>query len=313
MLELFLIILGLFGLWIGTELVIKGALNIANHYNLSQIFIGIAILAIGTDLPEIIIAINASIQSVTQNIDTSGLIIGNSIGSSFSQISIVLGIAGIMGYLTIKKQHLIEDGVMLLGSVLLFFLLALDGEIDRVDGIVLIIVYLIYYIRLLYQERIFKKISEKKTQKIGKDILLLLVGGVIVILTSELVVNNVIKLTDYFNIRQSFVGIIIVGLGTSLPELALSITAVRKKANGLSVGNLIGSNIFDLLIPVGVGATISDLKVEKNLIWFDLPFLFLLTFIVLFIFWKKRGIQKIEAIILISLFVLYATLKIVGF
>jgi cation:H+ antiporter len=108
------------------------------------------------------------------------------------------------------------------------------------------------------------------------------------------------------------VGIIIIGLGTSLPELALSLNAVKKKAIGLSVGNLIGSNIFDLLIPVGMGATISELKFERSLIWFDFPFLFLLSFIVLFFFKKKKGLQKIEAVILIGIFALYAALKIVG-
>lgn len=101
-------------------------------------------------------------------------------------------------------------------------------------------------------------------------------------------------------------------MGTSLPELALALNAIRKKASGLSVGNLIGSNIFDMLIPVGMGASISELKIEKSLILFDLPFLLLLSFIVLFFFYKKKGLQKIEAVILIGLFVLYAALKIVG-
>ena len=132
------------------------------------------------------------------------------------------------------------------------------------------------------------------------------------IFTSELVVDNSISFAENFGVKQSFVGIIIIGLGTSLPELALAINAVRKKANGLSVGNLIGSNIFDMLIPVGMGAAISELKIEKSLILFDLPFLLLLSFIVLFFFYKKKGLQKIEAVILIGLFVLYAALKIVG-
>ncbi len=91
MLEFFLMLLGLVVLWLGTELVIKGAVNIANYYELSQVFVGVAVLAIGTDLPEMVIAINASIQNVLQGVNTSGIIIGNAIGSSFSQISLVLG------------------------------------------------------------------------------------------------------------------------------------------------------------------------------------------------------------------------------
>ncbi len=310
--EVFLILFGLIGLWLGTELVIKGAVNIAEYYKLSQVFVGLAILSIGTDLPEIVIAINAALHSAIENTDTSGIIIGNAIGSSFSQISLVLGSVGLFGYLTLKRRHLYEDGGMLLGSVLLVILLGIDGEITRVDGIVLIIVYLIYYFRLFHQERIGKKIKKKLSKHIRKDILFLITGITIVIFASELVVDNSITFAENFGIKQSFVGIIIIGLGTSLPELALALNAVRKKASGLSVGNLIGSNIFDMLIPVGVGASISELKIEKSLILFDLPFLFLLSFIVLFFFYKKKGLQKIEAVILIGLFVLYAALKIVG-
>lgn len=310
--EVLLIIFGLIGLWLGTELVIKGAVNIAEYYNFSQVFVGLSILAIGTDLPEVIIAINASFHNVIGNTDTSGIIIGNAIGSSFSQISIVLGSVGLIGYLTLKKRHLYEDGVMLLGSVLLVILLGFDEKITRIDGIVLIVVYLIYYFRLFHQERIAKKIKKKRSKRIGKDILYLIIGVIMVIFTSEIVVDNSLSFADKFNIRQSFVGIIIIGLGTSLPELALSLNAVRKNAYGLSVGNLIGSNIFDILIPVGIGASISELEIEKSLLLFDLPFLFLLSFIVLLFFNKKKGLQKIEAVILIGLFVLYSSLKIFG-
>lgn len=310
--EVFLILLGLTGLWLGTELVIKGAVNIAEYYKLSQVFVGLAILSIGTDLPEIVIAINASVHNVIGNTDTSGIIIGNAIGSSFSQISLVLGSVGLLGYLTLKKRHLFEDGIMLLGSVLLVILLAFDGKITRVDGIVLIVVYLIYYFRLFHQERIGIKIKKEFSKHIRKDILFLIIGIIIVIFTSELVIDNSISFAEKFDIKQSFVGIIIIGLGTSLPELALALNAVRKKASGLSVGNLIGSNIFDILIPVGMGASIAELQVEKNLIFFDLPFLFILSFIVLFFFHKKKGLQKTEAIILIGIFIIYAFLKIMG-
>ncbi len=312
MLEFFLTLLGLVGLWLGTELVIRGAVNIANYYELSQVFVGVAVLAIGTDLPEMVIAINASIQNVLQGVNTSGIIIGNAIGSSFSQISLVLGIAGLLGYLTLSKRHLYEDGIVLLGTVLLLILLGFDGQITRIEGIVLIVVYAMYYSRLIHQERFGQKIKKKYVKGVRKDILYLILGMAIVIFASDIVVDNSVRFSEKLGIRQSFVGIIIIGLGTSLPELALSLNAVRKKAIGLSVGNLIGSNIFDLLIPVGMGATISELKFERSLIWFDFPFLFLLSFIVLFFFKKKKGLQKIEAVILIGIFALYAALKVVG-
>lgn len=311
--ELILLIIGLIGLWISTNLVIKGALNIANYYELSEVFVGIAILAIGTDLPELIISIDASIQSAVFDVDTSGIIIGNAIGSSYSQISLVIGAIGLFSYLTLRKKHLYEDGLMLLGSILLLLLLGIDGSISLVEGLVLMVVYGVYYFRLFHNERVVSKIKSKKTNHgLRKDVILLVIGFVFVFFASNLVVDNAIELTDNHGLKQSFVGIIIIGLGTSLPELAVSLNAARKKAHGLSVGNLIGSNIFDLLIPVGVGASISEIKVDKMLIYFDLPLLFVLSLLVLFFFYKKRGIQRTEAIILIAFYGVYVFLKILG-
>jgi len=311
--ELVLIIVGLVGLWVGTELVIKGALNIADHFGLSQVFVGIAILAIGTDLPEMVISIDASIQSVVTGVDTSGIIIGNSIGSSFAQISLVVGVIGLFSYLTVRKKHLYEDGLMLLGAVLLLLLLGIDGKISMAEGFVLIIVYLVYYIRLFRNERVASKVKAKADRKgLRKYLLLLIAGLVVVFFTSRLVVHNAISFTESQGMSQSFVGIIIIGLGTSLPELAVSLNAARKKAKGLSVGNLIGSNIFDLLIPVGVGSTISEITVDRTLIYFDLPLLFVLSFLVLFFFHKKKGIQRVEAFILVAIFVTYGFIKVLA-
>lgn len=311
--EFILLIIGLIGLWIGTNLVIKGTLNIANYYELSEVFVGITILAIGTDLPELIISIDASIQSAVFDVDTSGIIIGNAIGSSYSQISLVIGAVGLVSYLTLGKKHLYEDGIMLLGSILLLLLLGIDGSISMVEGLVLVVVYGVYYFRLFYSERVGSKIKSKKTNiGLRKDVILLVIGFVFVFFASDLVVDNAIEFTDKYGLNQSFVGIIIIGMGTSLPELAVSLNAIRKKASGLSVGNLIGSNIFDLLIPVGVGASISEIKVDKMLIYFDLPLLFVLSLSVLFFFYKKRGIQRTEAMILIAFYGLYVFLKILG-
>ncbi|NNE01793.1 MAG: hypothetical protein HKN52_01405, partial [Eudoraea sp.] len=196
MLELFLLTLGLIGLWLGTELVIKGAVKIATYYNLSEIFIGIAVLAIGTDLPEMVISLNASIQNVVHDVNTSGIIIGNAIGSSFTQISLVLGLAGLLGYLTLSKRHLYEDGIVLLGAVLFLILLGFDGLITRIEGIVLIVIYLIYYSKLIHQERFGQKIRKKLDKGVGKDFLLLILGMVIVIFASEIVVDNAVRFSE---------------------------------------------------------------------------------------------------------------------
>ena len=310
--EVLLLIVGLSGLWFGTGRVIKAAINISDFFGFSQLFIGIAVLAIGTDLPEMVIAINASLQDALTETETSGIVIGTSIGSSFAQITLVLGIVGLIDYLTLTKRHLYEDGTVLLGAVLLIFVLGFDGNISSIEGIALVLVYLIYYLTLFHSEKVSKRLQKKINRTVWKDMFMLMLGMVIVIITSELVVDNAILIADRYGLRQSFVGIILIGLGTSLPELALSLGALREKAASLSVGNIIGSNIFDLLVPLGLGSSISEIEFDKSLVWFDLPFLFVVTFMALFFFYKKKGLQKIEATLLICAFVLYASLKVAG-
>lgn len=304
--------LGLTGLWLGTELIIKGALTIAEYYKLSHVFIGLTILAIGTDLPELIVAIDASLLQKSGQ-ETSGIIIGNAIGSCLNQITIVLGIAGMVGYLTLTKKAIKQDGLVLVGAIILFFLVGFDGKISAIEGFSLIVVYLIYYVRLLYGEKVSEKLKKELPKKIWQNLIYLLSGIALVIFTSDVVVKNAISLAVLWEVPQSFIGIVFIALGTSLPELAISLNAARKKAVGLSVGNIIGSNIFDLMVPVGVGASLSELKVESNLIWRDLPVLFLVTVVVLVYFSKKKGLQRKEAISLVGIYLLYVVLKVLGF
>ncbi len=311
MLELGYLLFGLGALWIGTELVIRGALVIASYYQLSQVFIGLTILAIGSDLPELIVAVEASILQLRGE-EVSGIIVGNAIGSSLNQITIVLGIGGLLGYLTLSRRSIKQDGLVLLGVLLLLLLVSFDGSISRVEGITLLVVYVIYYLMLLYNEKVPRQLKKELPKKVWQNLVQLLGGIVLVIIASEVVVKNAISLAEIWGVSQSYIAIVFIALGTSLPELALSISAAVKKAPGLSVGNVIGSNIFDLLVPVGIGATISELDVEFNLIKRDMPILFIVTVLVLIFFYKMKGLQKKEAISLIALYLVYIMFKSLG-
>jgi cation:H+ antiporter len=125
-------------------------------------------------------------------------------------------------------------------------------------------------------------------------------------------VENATFLAEKWGVKQSFIGIVIIGLGTSLPELAISIRAIMNKSIGLSVGNLIGSNIFDTLIPIGLGGVISELNMAASIFWFDLPVLLLLSIMVVFFFTYRTGLQKIEAMCLIIFYLIYVSLKMMG-
>lgn len=307
---IFIYLIGsLLGLWLGTEILIKGSLKIASYYNFSHVFVGLTILAIGTDFPELIVAIKASLLN-NQGIDTSGIIIGNALGSSIAQISVVLGIAGTAGYLTLTRKQLLGEGLILPLSIILTFLVAYDGTVSVTDGLILILAYFVYYISLLRLEKVTPHEKGKKG-KLWPSIVYIIGGGFVVIYASELVVENAISLAGKWNLRQSFVGIIIISLGTSLPELAVSLNAAIKGSTGLSVGNLIGSNIFDLWIPVGVASVISPLTVDINYLVSDFAVLFSISCLILIFFYKIKGLQKKEALGLILVYLLYMIYKII--
>src|SRR3970040_3179822 len=143
MVEGLIFILGLIGLWLGTKWVVKSAIGIANRFNLSHAFVGLSIVSIGTDLPEVFVSVNAALLQL-KGIESSGIITGNAIGSSISQISIILGLAGLLLNFKIVKKELIYNGIALLTSIVLLFAVGFDGIISRIDGLVLISGYIIH-------------------------------------------------------------------------------------------------------------------------------------------------------------------------
>lgn len=309
MYELLILLIALAGLMIGAELIIKAALTIAEHYKISHAFIGLTLLTLGTNLPELVISVTGSVQRL-RGIETSGLIIGDSIGSCFGQIGITMGIVGMFGVLTLTKRELSRDGVMMLVSVALLFLAGLDGTLSRTDGLIFIAAYAIYFFLLYREEEVHEKFKSAPPLHFMQTILSISVGFAILIISSYAVLNNALYLADMWGISQSFIGIVLIGLGTSLPELALSWSSIRKRAVKLSVFNLIGSNIFDILFTLGVGSLISSFIVSEDLIRFDIPALFFVSLLVLLFFRRHMQLKKNEAFVLILLYVVYIGVKI---
>ncbi len=310
---MFLVLIGLFGLWLGTRWVIAGALGLAKRYSLSHSFVGLGILALGTDLPEVFVSLNASILHL-KGIESSGIITGNAIGSSISQITVILGIAGLLLSFRIEKKDFNRDAFFLLSSILLLYFFGFDGFISRFEGAVLITAYLVYYVILFRGEHTNEDDNVTgKTLTIPGIIFNLILGLGVLIYSSHIVVENAMMLAEHWGVAQSFVGIAIIGLGTSLPELAVSIGAAINKSPKMTVGNIVGSNIFDGLIPIGLGGVISTTNMEDVLVKFDLPFTFAVTLLVLLFLRTKRGISTFEGIILILVYLVYIYLKITVF
>ncbi len=306
---LLLLIMGIAGLWIGAESVVNGSENIARFLKMPPLLIGLTIVSIGTSIPEIAVSVVGGLERL-RGIETSGIVVGNTIGSCLTLITLLIGIVGLFGTLLITKRELMRDGMMLLGSIVLFFLVAIDGNITKLEGAIMLIVYIVYFVNLFREER--QREKRRKEMHILSDVIALIAGLVIVIVASKMVVDNGIILSELWGIKESLIGILFLGLGTGLPELAVSISAIRRKAIGLAVGNMIGSNICDILFALGLGSVISGFAVGRGLLKFDIPIMFGVTLLTLLLFRSKLRLKRKEAILLILVYCVYAGLKFSG-
>jgi cation:H+ antiporter len=235
------------------------------------------------------------------------------IGSNFGQIGLTLGIIGLFAVLKLTKRQIYRDGLVLITSTLILFLVSLNGGITRIEGLILIIIYILYLFTLYREEKVKERVILPPKLHILWSTLSLLGGFALLYGASDLTLDNAVALSEKFNLSQSLIGVLLLGLGTSLPELAIAIAAIRKKAGEIAVGNLIGSNIFDTLIPIGAAAMIAELNISKEIIIFDIPALFILSILVLGLFRYKEKLRKRESALLIAAFIIYALLKILYF
>ena len=257
------------------------------------------------------IAIDASIHDLKFGGSTSDLIIGSALGSALGQIGFVLGLVGLMIYLTLPRQIIYRHGSIMIGALIILALVGIDGNVSRSEGATLITIYVMYAIFLFTEKTSAGSIKQHEMPlTTSRSWLYLIVGFAIIVIGAELTVKSATHVAELLEVNQSFIAIIVVGLGTSLPELSISVSAAMKKKSGLSVGNLIGSNIFDTLVPIGAAATIATLKFDQTMLRFDLPFLLVLSATVLIVFMRKKGLQKKEAALILALYCGYALVRI---
>jgi cation:H+ antiporter len=307
--DLLALIAGLAGLWLGTDLAIRGAVSISKRLGISEFVVGVAILSIGSDLPELAIAVDGALVNLRGG-EASEVVVGSAIGSALGQIGFVLGLAGLLGFLTLPRRVIATHGSVLMGTLVLLGFLALDGNVSRGEGSILVLAYLAYLGFLLSDRDSWEEKGDGPSAlPLARSWLFLAVGLGVVIYSAELTVSAVGNVARILQISESVIAIIVIGLGTSLPEMSISVAAVVRQRSRMSIGNLLGSNIFDTLVPIGVAAIISGIRFDFAMLTRDLPFLFALSLLVLIMFWRKKGIQKYEAGTILGIYCIYAFIK----
>jgi len=313
MLDFMLLVCGLAGLWIGSETLIKGAMALADRYRLSDALFGMLVLAIGTDLPELFVAFDASFRSLAGE-ELSGIVIGSAVGSTIAQFALVFGVAGFIGYPPMQRMFLPRNTFFLVGGIVALFLLSMDGRISRPEGALLIIYYAAYLaVLILRRVEIDDDGEEVVHMPAWRAWLKLAWGLVLLLIAAELTVVYAAEFATEVGLSNIAVSAVVIGMGSSLPELSVSFVALLRKRGGLSVGNLVGSNVLDTLLVPGIAAVISPLVIPPAILFIDLPVLLVSTLLVLlFLYVTRRGVRGPEATILLLIYISYAAVRLGG-
>ncbi|KAB1155294.1 calcium/sodium antiporter [Tenacibaculum aiptasiae] len=307
------IILGLLLLVLGGNWLLKAAVGLSLKLNIPKIVIGMTVVSFATSAPELIVSVKSALEGAT------GLAVGNVIGSNIANIGLVLGITVILSTIEVERSFYKTDWpVMMIASVLLYFFIAFDNIIQQYEGIILfsmLIVFLIYLLRFQKTAVVDEMPEDDEELPLYKIVLFLVIGGLGLWGGSELLIDGSVSLAKNMGVSDAVIGVTVVSVGTSVPELAASIIAVIKKEKAISLGNLIGSNVFNILAVLGITAMITPVEVKPDalsLINNDIYWMLAISFIVLplVFFPKKLRLNWKDGIILLGayIFFVYQTL-----
>jgi len=299
--------------WSGDRF-ITGAAATARNFNISPLIIGLTIVGFGTSAPEMLIAVMASLNA------SPGLAVGNAIGSNIANITLVLGMAALIMPLNVHSRILKKELPLLLGAMLLMSLLLQDNHLGRVDGMVLmssVILLMGWVTRQAVLNRAEDTMYREFEQELPKpmstrlDLFWLIIGLAFLVGSSRLLVWGAVQLAAEFGVSDLFIGLTIIAVGTSLPELAASIAAALKNEHDIAIGNVVGSNMFNSLAVMGIPGLIYPSKLGAGVLNRDVPVVFILTIALVIMVYGLKGhgrINRIEGAILLACFVGYQVL-----
>ena len=288
-----LLILGLVFLIFGGDLLVRSAVSFAEKFGVSSFLIGVTVVSFGTSVPELMVSIQAAMDQAAD------IAIGNVLGSNIANIALVLGVSVVIRPLSVTTNtYKLSWWVMLISS-LLFILFLLDNVITKMEGLLLIaglFFFIIFSIKrnIPNEESIISKIN------IQTGILFFVLGAIGLYFGSELFVESAISIASFFNVPKFVIGITVVALGTSLPELVTSIIALMKGQNNISLGNLIGSNIFNVFAVLGITSLVQELGTSSILLFLDFGVMLAVILVFGYQLFIRKKISRTAGFILLS-------------
>ena len=302
-----LIFVGLFFLYYGGELLVTGSLRLAQAFKISPFIIGATVIGFGTSTPELAVSLMASLQ------DSGDLALGNIIGSNITNIGLVLGLTALIVPLTIEKQRFIDESPPLIITSLIIVVFAWNNYLGRTEGFIMICLLVIYLWRAFQtKEKIDLDLSEDHlfSEYGGSSFqtFLVILGIIMLILGANWMVEGATGIARKLGVSEWFIGVSIVALGTSLPELISSLIAAKKGHGEMAIGNVFGSNIFNILMVIGTTSLIQPLSIGEE-IYTDLIYTTALTCLLLLLIRMENVVRKRDGIILIVCYGSYVGLK----
>jgi cation:H+ antiporter len=300
---------GFFILILGGNWLLKGAVALSLRLGIPKIVIGMTVVSLATSAPELIVSLNSALNG------HADIALGNIIGSNIANLGLVLGIVTIISTIHIQRNfYIIDWPMMMFSSVMLYFFLAFDGVLERYEGIILFSLLIIFIIYLFKSNKtaVVDEMPEDEVElPVHTTVFFFIIGGVGLWGGSELLINGAINLARDFEVSERIIGITIISIGTSVPELAASLIAVIKKEKAISIGNLLGSNMFNILGVLGITSMITPIHVEdQGLLTFDILWMLYFAIIILPLVFTlgKMQLGWKEGLVLLGSYLVFITL-----
>ena len=300
------IFLGFLLLVVGGEFIVRSSVALSLKFNISKFVIGMTVVSFATSLPELIVSVNAALNN------SPSIAINNVIGSNIANIGLVLGLISILGKITVDNYFYKRDWPwMFFFSLLMWFFISQDSVLQKYEGLILFLILIFFTLTIIKKSNYldFKGSIDDELLKTSnfKIFIWLIISSITLYFGSEFLVDGAVNLAKQISISEAVISVTIVAIGTSVPELAASLVAIAKKEEGISVGNLIGSNIYNIGSVLGITAMIKEIPIAEEIIQRDIIWMliFALIVIILAIIPRKNYLTSLKGLIMFSMYLYF--------